>query len=200
MQPRQAATFLTTAINQGLPQALFTSLLKRDAPGLYTFGEIDESQFTGAVTFTPVDSSSGFWLFTPAGIVIGDEEFTANPASFLSGIADTGTTLVIAQDEIAETYYSFVPSAVFSNTFGAFVFDCDEVLPDFALDIGGRYIANVPGDFINFGVVQGNTCFGGIQPGGGLPFNIYGDIFLKSQFVVYDRSQATPRIGFAPQA
>lgn len=200
VSPRQASTFLTTAINQGLPRALFTSLLKRNAPGLYTFGAIDTTQFTGSVTYTPVDASSGFWLFEPAGIIIGNTEFTANPPSFLSGIADTGTTLLIAQPEIAEAYYSFVPGAVFSNTFGAYVFSCSAALPDFALDIGGTYAAVIPGSFINFGVIQGNTCFGGIQPGGGLPFNIYGDIFLKSQFVVYDRSQASPRIGFAPQA
>lgn len=196
--PRQAQTFFTTAVEQGLPLALFTALLKRGEPGAYTFGEIDNSQFTGDITFTSIDSSQGFWSFTPNGLTIGSTSVNVG-AGLLTGIADTGTTLLLVQNSIAQTYYARVSGAQFSNSFGAYVFPCSAALPDFTVDING-YSATVPGDFINFGVVAGNTCFGGIQPASGLPFNIYGDIFLKSQFVVFDRTQASPRIGFANQA
>ena len=40
-------------------------------------------------------------------------------------------------------------------------------------------------------------CFGGIQSNQGSGLTIIGDIFLKSQFVVYDRT--VPRVGFAQQ-
>lgn len=141
----------------------------------------------------------GFWLFTPDGISVGTQSFTANPPSLLTGIADTGTTLLLVEPQVADAYYSAVPNAQFSNIFGAFVFPCNTALPDFALNING-YQATVPGSFINFEVLTGNTCFGGIQSASGLPFNIFGDIFLKSQFVVFDRTQASPRIGFAVQS
>lgn len=136
--------------------ALFTSLLRREEPGAYTFGEIDQSQFTGDVTFTDIDPSRGFWSFTPESFSIGNEQFTTNPTSALAGIADTGTTLLLVDDAIVERYYSQVPSAELSRTAGAFVFDCDEALPSFSLNIPG-YQAMVPGDFINFGVLLGTN-------------------------------------------
>jgi aspergillopepsin I len=43
------------------------------------------------------------------------------------------------------------------------------------------------------------SCFGGIQSNSGVGFSIFGDIFLKSQYVVFDQTQGTPRIGFGQQ-
>jgi aspergillopepsin I len=45
---------------------------------------------------------------------------------------------------------------------------------------------------------QGSACFGGLQSSGSIGVNIFGDVFLKSQYVVFDSEG--PQLGFAPQA
>ena len=42
------------------------------------------------------------------------------------------------------------------------------------------------------------VCFGGLQSNQGLGFSIYGDVFFKSQFVVFDGSG--PSVGIAPHS
>lgn len=100
---------------------------------------------------------------------------------------------------IASQYYLQVPLAFNNFLVGGYTFPCDTELPDFTINIDG-YDAVVPGNLIKYAPVTdgSSTCFGGIQENQGLQFSILGDIFLKSQYTVFD-SQG-PRIGFAPQA
>lgn len=63
----------------------------------------------------------------------------------------------------------------------------------------GKYDAVVPGEKLNYAHTPdgGDTCHGGIQSNPGIDLSIFGDIFLKSQFVVFD--DEGPRLGFAAQ-
>lgn len=119
-------------------------------------------------------------------------------------IVDTGTTLLLVPDDIAAAYYAQIPGAAnAAQTSGGYVFPCSETPPSYTAVIGS-YQAVVPGSFINFSPVDGNTfadattCFGGIQAvPAGFPFAIYGDVFLKSQFVVFHGGDT--QLGFAPK-
>lgn len=64
----------------------------------------------------------------------------------------------------------------------------------------GTYKAVTPGKYIKMAAVgdDESTCFGGIQSSDGMEFSIFGDVFLKNQYVVFDAEG--PRLGFAPQA
>lgn len=168
--------------------------------GNYNFGFIDQTEFTGSVNFVPVNATQGFWQFGVSGFSVGNGAPTTFP---FQAIGDTGTTLMLVPTEAAQTYYQAVPSAQNSTQAGGFVFDCGETLPSFTAIING-YQAVIPGDIIKFAPVSGTAmtpgtmCFGGIQDSTGVPFAIFGDIFLKAQFTVFDGGNM--RIGFAAKS
>jgi aspergillopepsin I len=110
---------------------------------------------------------------------------------------DTGTTLLLLDDDVVNNYYNQVDGAQNDQNAGGIVFPCDAQLPDFSVTIG-NYEAVVPADYINFGDSGDGSCYGGIQSNSGIGFSIFGDVFLKSQYVVFD-SQG-PQLGFAAQA
>lgn len=177
-----------------LASPLFAVTLKHNAPGSYDFGFLDKSKYTGSLTYTDVDSSQGFWSFTADSYKIGSQS-----GSSIKGIADTGTTLLLLDDEVVSAYYQQVSGAASDSSAGGYTFDCSATLPDFTVSISG-YDAVVPGDLINYAPVSkgSSKCLGGIQSNSGLGFSIFGDIFLKSQYVVFDSNG--PRLGFAAQA
>lgn len=183
--PTQQTTFFDTAINEGvLEQNVFTADLKKGAPGSYDFGFIDSSKYTGDITYTPVDSSQGFWEITGTGYQVGDGDF--QDAS-IDAIADTGTTLLLMDDDIVSAYYDQVDGAENDQSQGGYTFPCSADLPDFAVGIAD-YHAVIPGSYMNYAPISdgSSTCFGGLQSNSGIGQSIYGDIFLKAVFAVFD--------------
>ncbi|PVH90020.1 acid protease, partial [Periconia macrospinosa] len=130
------------------------------------------------------------------GYTIGNGSETK---STINGIADTGTSLLYLPPAVVKAYYAQVSGSQDSNTYGGYVFPCSADLPDFSLTLGGVK-QRVPGKYINYTPAQtgSSTCYGGIQTNDGIGFSIFGDIFLKSKYVVHELS-STPRIGFADQ-
>ncbi|KAI5288550.1 Type I transmembrane sorting receptor [Ascosphaera aggregata] len=189
-RPRQNTFFENIANN--LDEPLFTASLKHNAPGSYDFGFIDKTKYTGELTYTDVDSSDGFWNITVDSYSVGNqtgEGFTA--------VIDTGTTLVLIDEEVVNTYYRQVKGARFDYWGGLYAFDCNSELPDFTLKINSKE-AKIPGKLIKWAEQEGE-CVGGIQSSNGGD-NILGDIFLKSQYAVFENKNGSPRFGFAPQA
>lgn len=185
VQPTQQKTFFDNAIDQGvLSSNLFTVDLKKGAPGTYDFGYIDDSKYTGDIHYTQIDSSQGFWEFTGTGYGVGEGNFQEQS---IDAIADTGTTLILIEDAVVEAYYGQVDGAQYDSQQGGYTFSCDAELPDLYLGIGD-YQAKVPGSFINLSPVDssGSTCFGGVQSSQGIGQSIYGDVFLKAFFAVFD--------------
>ena len=181
-------------VGPALSNDLFTATLKRGAPGYYDFGYINASRYTDSIVYTPIDNSFGFWNFTAGDTYAGE----TNTGTLGSAIADTGTTLVLIDDSLVRAYYNQVDGSGYSISYGGYLFPCTSTLPDWSLTIEGER-RTIPGEYINYAPVEGTPyCYGGIQSNQGLPFSIIGDIFLKSQFVVFSR--VSLQIGFAPQA
>ncbi|KAB2570182.1 Aspartic protease SNP2 [Lasiodiplodia theobromae] len=186
---------LFSAIAPSLPQPFFTANLKKNASGTYTFGYLNKTEYVDPITYVDVDSSGGFWSFETTAYAVGGG---SSATKQFSGIMDTGTTLLVLPSDIARAYYANVTGAAFDADNGGWTFSCDANLPALHLQIGGR-THTVPGAFLNFAPAAGGACFGGLQQSDDIPFSIFGDIFIKSQFVVFDRGTDPPRLGLAKQ-
>jgi hypothetical protein len=115
-----------------------------------------------------------------------------------NGTSDTGTSLLLVDDAVANAYYSKVQGAANNAQVGGFTYPCNAALPDFGVNIGPNYMAVIPGNAVTFAQVDANTCFGGIQSNGGATLQIYGDVMFRSQYVVFDGQNKALQI--APKA
>ncbi|KAF7976238.1 hypothetical protein HWV62_7272 [Athelia sp. TMB] len=196
VSPLAQKTFYDNA-KASLSTGVFTADLKYHAAGSYDFGVIDPLKYTGSITYVDVDNSNGFWEFTGTGYAVGSGSFSSES---IDAIADTGTTLIYAPASVVLAYYAKVSGSSHSSSEGGYIFPCSATLPDLTLGVGS-YHAVVPGEYLNYSPATGSSCFGGLQLNTGIGFSIYGDVFLKSQFVVFDNSDTLlPRIGFAAKS
>lgn len=157
VQPQQQKTFLDN-VASSLAEPVFTADLKKGAPGTYTFGAIDSTAFQGALTYVNVDNSQGFWQFSSESFAVNGGS-TQQATKGGQAIADTGTTLLLADPIIVNGYYSQVQGAQNDAQAGGFTVPCDAQLPDLDLDVGGNYVARISGADLNFSPVSGNSKF-----------------------------------------
>ncbi|KAJ4258119.1 hypothetical protein NW762_008260 [Fusarium torreyae] len=216
VSPKKQKTFFDNAKTEH-STGLFTADLQHDAPGTYSFGFINKTAYTGDIAYTPVNTSTGLWTFTSPGFAVGKGKVSQTP---ITGIADTGTSLLWLPDEVNKAYYSQVKGAKIDETAGGYVFPCNTKLPDFTFNIGNTGVT-IPGSYMNFAPLQGaepgvvarrakrsaggsgssqaGTCFGGLQSSSDSDdVNIFGALALKAAFVVFDGEKS--RIGFAKKA
>ncbi|KAI4259314.1 MAG: hypothetical protein L6R42_004632 [Xanthoria sp. 1 TBL-2021] len=195
VKPQKQKTFFENVM-PSLDKPVFTANLRHHELGSYEFGKIDESQFEGPITYTPVDASSGFWQIESKSFAIGNGETQTNPNA-TPAIIDSGTTLILADDGVVKAYWGQVEGAEVNED--GVTFPCNTQLPDFHIALGPTYMASVPGDLMNYMRVSNGArgvCFGGLQSNSGGSKQIYGDVLFKSQFVVFDGANKT--VGFAP--
>ncbi|CAL8578251.1 hypothetical protein XPA_004043 [Xanthoria parietina] len=200
VKPQKQKTFFENVM-PSLDLPVFTANLRHHEVGSYEFGKIDASKFEGPITYTPIDASRGFWQVESKSFAVGKEGETQTNPNATPAIIDTGTTLILADDAVVQAYWSQVAGAQLQEA--GVHFPCDTQLPDFRVALGPTYMATVPGDLLNYMRTRGGggrgakaVCFGGLQSNKGGSRQIYGDVLLKSQFVVFDGGNLT--VGFAP--
>ncbi|KAJ5141896.1 aspergillopepsin A-like aspartic endopeptidase [Penicillium atrosanguineum] len=193
-KPGPQKTFFDN-IASDLEEPVFTSLLRSDGVGEYEFGKIDSSKHTGSLVNVSVDSSNGYWQFDSAFFAVGDGSLQTLTGSVKTAIADTGTSLMLVPTQMLEAYY---------GSRWWLRLPCKEDLPNLTVALGDKYQATIPGSLINFEEIGTNTttgekvCYGGVQSSSGSSMMIFGDVFLKALFVVFD--QRGPSLAFASPA
>ncbi|KAK2789938.1 Type I transmembrane sorting receptor [Onygenales sp. PD_10] len=194
-------------VKDTLPEPIFTATLKHEEPGTFDFGYIDETKYEGSITYTPVDTRDGYWTISTTGFAIGN--YTNHNAT-IKGLIDTGTSLLLLPPHIVSAYYASIPTARRispdqdpSITLGGWTIPCNATVPPFSVIIENTYTATIPSEYIKFqpmGYYGGDdhVCFGGIQEAVSERAVIFGDLLLKSQFLVFD--QDGERVGWARQS
>ncbi|KAG6000520.1 hypothetical protein E4U21_005364 [Claviceps maximensis] len=191
VKPTKQKTFFENAM-PSLQEPLFTVNLKHKADGTYKFGYIDPADHTGPITYSPVNTTDGWWTWTSNGHAFGSGPFKKQDTV---NIADTGTSLMLAPGDVAHAYYKTVKGARYTFEQGGYIFPCDAKLPDFIFGVGGNETITIPGSYINYAPADGKDCYGGIQSSAWMGINIWGDIALKAALVVFDGGNN--RIGWA---
>ncbi|KAK1072912.1 hypothetical protein LTR74_002144 [Friedmanniomyces endolithicus] len=197
IQPQRQKTFFEN-IMPSLALPVFTANLEADASGTYTFGAIDAAQYSGPIHYTPIDSSAGFWQFTSPSYTIGSNSASVPCTTCSPAIADTGTSLVLLDDDVVAAYYAQVSGASQDQSQGGWVFPCSASLPDFGMAIGSDYTAVLAGKEILYEDLGGGVCYGGLQSNAGQGVQIFGDVLLRHFFAVFDGG--AKRFGLAKKA
>ncbi|QKX57944.1 uncharacterized protein TRUGW13939_05064 [Talaromyces rugulosus] len=202
VSPTQQKTFFDNIASQ-LDEPVMTVSLKSDSSkGAYEFGTIDSTKYTGKIANISVDPTNGFWQFTSASFKVGDNGDTKQMTTTTVAIADTGTSLMLVSPEAAQGYYEQVEGSVNSEEVGGYMFPCNAQLPTFTVAVG-KSTATIPSNVVSFAQVGTDMsgteyCYGGIQSSEDSKFMIFGDVFLKTMFVIFD--QRGPSLGLATSA
>ena len=151
VRPAPQKTFFENVI-PSLAEPVFTADLRAAAPGAYSFGKVDSTKFNGSLSWAAVNTTRGFWQFSSSKFSVGNGHVMTVADG--QAIADTGTTLMLADPTLVNAYYSEIQGAVNNASLGGVTFPCNSVLPDLQIDIGGNYMANIRGNDMNFAPVD----------------------------------------------
>ncbi|KAI1470475.1 acid protease [Daldinia caldariorum] len=192
IEPKQQKTWFEN-MKPSLDAPLFTADLQPGGKGVYNFGYVNKSMYTGNLIYADVDSSRGYWMITPSGYSIGDGKFNSTK---WNAVVDTGTSLNLVQRHLFDAWISMVSGS--KVYFGISLVACDAKLPPFVIGIGDATLT-IPPKYLNLGDVLkvDNYCLSGIQPDDTFDFSILGVVTLNSAFVVFDDTDHAPKVGFA---
>ncbi|KAI0677724.1 acid protease [Trametes maxima] len=189
VQPKAVATPVENLISKKLidPPVFTVKLGRGEEAGFYSFGFIDTSVTPNPITYTPVDNSQGFWQVESASWSLnGDTKERSGNTTIL----DTGTTLLLVSDEVVDAFYGAIDGAVFDDQQGGYKFPTNATIPDISFAVGNTLYKVNPKD-IAFGDAGDGFTFGGIQSRGDMDFDIFGDVFLKSVYAVFNQGEKT---------
>lgn len=173
---------------------LFTFYLSstpNDETSILTLGGIDDSLYTGSITYTDVFIKSYYMIRMDEIVVDGHKQLLCLLGCL--AIIDTGTSLIVGPPRHMDPILSKI---------GTVNADCSNLdsLPTVGFEIGGTVFNLSPEQYVLQLETAPNVtqCQVGIQASQGMPFTILGDVFIRSVYTIFDI--ANGRLGFATPA
>ncbi|TLD04220.1 uncharacterized protein PgNI_12138 [Pyricularia grisea] len=210
-----APTSFFMTVKSSLKAPLFGVDLKQNEESYFDFGIVPMNRYRGKVGWAPVlrDLSNGArfrnWNMTASGYAIGNATASNLTTAYMTGVVDTGTTLMYLDQPIVQEYYSNIAGSRYDANLTAWLFPCNQKkpLPDFSFGVGDApdvTLITVPGRYFNWSVHDNVTweCYGGLQEaydykGGKL--SLFGSVAMKAAYIIFEdnRPASEPRIGWA---
>ncbi|KAK5582579.1 hypothetical protein RB653_004164 [Dictyostelium firmibasis] len=187
-------------MSQGLVSSQLFSFWLSRTPGTdggeLSFGSIDNTKYTGDITYVPLTNTT-YWEFAMDDFGV-DGESSGFCSNGCHAIADSGTSLIAGP--LADiTALNEKLGAVILNGEGIFS-DCSVIntLPNVTITLAGREFTLTPKEYVlevtEFGKTECLSGFMGIDIG--FPnFWILGDVFISAYYTVFDFGNK--QVGFA---
>lgn len=173
-------------------------------PSELTIGGVDSDQFEGSLTTVPNVSQEGFFAVDLDDISVSGQSILSSiqgTTGQINSIMDTGTTLMVAPQPIADAIHANIPGAK-SDGQGGYTIPCTTTAT-LAFTIGGTTFTMHPSD-LTFSPVDTNDltgdCVSGVSGGtiDGDNTLLAGDIFLNRVYAVFDATKN--QVSFATTA
>lgn len=194
VKPHRVATPVENMINKKLidPPVFTCKLGHGSEQSFYSFGFIDTKVTHHPIVYHHVDDSQGFWQVRSTAYSVNGSPHRRESSN--TAILDTGTTLCLVHDDLVEAIYHHIQGAKYSNHRGGWIYPNHAKIPEISFAIGQTMYRLNEVDLAYSDAGEGFT-FGGVQSRGDLKYDIFGDVFLKSLYVVFN--QADRKVGVA---
>ncbi|GBE79958.1 Aspartic protease [Sparassis crispa] len=174
-------------------EPVFAFKLAQNGSELF-LGGVNPALYTGDFTYADL-TGDGFWM-----IGVDAMAFNGSAVTNITGIVDTGTTLIVGDTQSVEQLYATIPGSQKLGTDGqeTYSIPCDAVSP-LNITISGTVFTVSPETFNKGPLNDGsNNCLGGLMGQPSLGFWILGDVFLQNVYTAFDVGNT--RVGFASLA
>ncbi|KAF2670776.1 acid protease [Microthyrium microscopicum] len=199
----KSATYFQTLIKQGsVKQAIFSLFLspKKVGKAEITIGGIDQTKFTGNISYPPQNTALPYWNVQFQSITVNGK---ASNVRGQTAIADSGTSNIIAPFADAKAIYALIsPNIKLIDPRGAYGIPCSQIKDlnatiTFAFG-AGKY--TIPSEELSVGEYPGmpGTCQTLINSSKDMNGWIIGGSLMKYYYTVWD--VGNKRLGWATVA
>ncbi|KAK3548982.1 hypothetical protein QTP70_024807 [Hemibagrus guttatus] len=165
------------------------------------FGTVDTNMYQGQIYWTPVTAETYWQIGIQEVEISGQQTGWCSQYSGCQAIVDTGTPSLTAPSSFISSLMQYIGAQ--QDSYGQYAVDCSQVsnLPSLNFIISGESFPLGPSYYIQES--QSGYCTVDITPTylpsqNGQPLWIFGDVFLRAYYSVYDRGNN--QVGFAQAA